>query len=120
VLHPQKTKELYFVADGTGGHAFAETLDQHNQNVAKWRKFLKSQATPDSGSEGRTEMRMLRWRLWCCPGGPTGMGAGSRGRRQAADRRFYMAPRSMPRIRRRQGSHRHDITGDAAKAMWTR
>ncbi|MBL8708650.1 MAG: endolytic transglycosylase MltG [Rhodospirillaceae bacterium] len=43
VLNPMNTKELYFVADGTGGHAFAETLDQHNRNVAKWRKFLKQQ-----------------------------------------------------------------------------
>jgi len=36
VLHPAPTKALYFVADGTGGHVFADTLDQHNSNVAKW------------------------------------------------------------------------------------
>jgi UPF0755 protein len=38
VLHPDDTKDLYFVADGTGGHAFAATLDEHNRNVAAWRK----------------------------------------------------------------------------------
>ncbi|MEQ9170646.1 MAG: endolytic transglycosylase MltG [Rhodospirillales bacterium] len=42
VLHPQATKDLYFVADGTGGHAFAETLLEHNRNVAKWRKIQRS------------------------------------------------------------------------------
>jgi UPF0755 protein len=36
VLHPASTKALYFVADGTGGHAFAETLAEQNANVAKW------------------------------------------------------------------------------------
>jgi UPF0755 protein len=36
VLHPAQTKALYFVADGTGGHVFAETLAQQNANVAKW------------------------------------------------------------------------------------
>jgi UPF0755 protein len=52
VLHPLKTKELYFVADGTGGHAFAETLEQHQKNVVKWRKFQKSQATQDGDTDG--------------------------------------------------------------------
>ena len=36
VLNPASTKAIYFVADGTGGHVFAETFQQHQQNVAKW------------------------------------------------------------------------------------
>lgn len=36
VLAPASTKALYFVADGSGGHVFADTLQQHNANVAKW------------------------------------------------------------------------------------
>ena len=36
VLNPAQTDALYFVADGKGGHVFAETLEQHNRNVAKW------------------------------------------------------------------------------------
>ncbi len=39
VLRPAKTKDLYFVADGTGGHVFAASLDEHNKNVFKWRKI---------------------------------------------------------------------------------
>lgn len=38
-LNPDDTKYIFFVADGTGGHAFAETLDEHNRNVAKWRQI---------------------------------------------------------------------------------
>jgi UPF0755 protein len=37
VANPARTKELYFVADGTGGHAFSETLEQHQRNVARLR-----------------------------------------------------------------------------------
>jgi len=39
VLHPDSTSALYFVADGTGKHAFAETLDDHNRNVTKLRQI---------------------------------------------------------------------------------
>ncbi len=37
VLNPAQTDDLFFVADGSGGHAFAKTLRQHNKNVSKWR-----------------------------------------------------------------------------------
>lgn len=39
VLNPPDTADLYFVADGSGGHAFAPSLDEHNRNVARWRKL---------------------------------------------------------------------------------
>ncbi len=44
VLNPDKTPYLYFVADGSGGHAFASTLEEHNANVKKWRA---QQTAPD-------------------------------------------------------------------------
>jgi UPF0755 protein len=43
VANPARTKELYFVADGTGGHAFSETLDQHQRNVARLRQLEQAQ-----------------------------------------------------------------------------
>ena len=42
VLKPAKTKDLYFVADGSGGHAFAPSLDEHNKNVVKWRQVERA------------------------------------------------------------------------------
>ncbi|PST21050.1 endolytic transglycosylase MltG [Rhizobium sp. JAB6] len=40
VANPWKTQDLYFVADGSGGHVFAATLDEHNANVRRWRKLV--------------------------------------------------------------------------------
>ena len=42
VVKPAKTDYIFFVADGTGGHAFAATLSKHNDNVLKWRAIEKS------------------------------------------------------------------------------
>ncbi len=42
-LNPDTTDYLFFVADGTGGHAFAQTLDEHNRNVARWREIEAEQ-----------------------------------------------------------------------------
>lgn len=41
VLNPKQTEDVFFVADGTGGHVFAKTLKQHETNVRDWRKIEK-------------------------------------------------------------------------------
>ena len=43
-VDPAETEYVYFVADGTGGHAFAETLAEHNRNVARWREIEAERA----------------------------------------------------------------------------
>jgi len=46
VVNHSRTKDLYFVADGSGGHAFAETLEQHNRNVQRWRQIEAARRDP--------------------------------------------------------------------------
>lgn len=48
VANPSRTRDLFFVADGTGGHAFAETYEEHLRNVARWREI---NAAPPSGND---------------------------------------------------------------------
>ncbi len=43
-LQPAESDALYFVADGTGGHAFARTIEEHNRNVARWREVERARA----------------------------------------------------------------------------
>lgn len=47
---PLDTPYIFFVADGTGGHVFAETLDEHNRNVAVWRRIEAERAQQTTGN----------------------------------------------------------------------
>ena len=60
VLDPASSNALYFVADGTGGHVFADTLEQHNANVQKWYAIRRARAGRCSASPFGA---MLRARL---------------------------------------------------------
>ena len=57
VLNPMETEDIFFVADGSGGHAFAKTLRAHNNNVIKWRKVERDRkrAAKKSKNEAKKE-----------------------------------------------------------------
>lgn len=55
VLNPPATRELFFVADGTGGHVFAETYAEHNRNVQRWRELRAEREQADSGLDGAAQ-----------------------------------------------------------------
>ncbi len=52
-LHPEASDYIFFVADGSGGHAFGRTLEEHNANVARWREIEAQRGQPtDSPVQG--------------------------------------------------------------------
>jgi peptidoglycan lytic transglycosylase G len=51
VLNPMDTSEIYFVADGTGGHVFAATLKDHQANVKRWRQVERDQRDAEAAAD---------------------------------------------------------------------
>ncbi|ODR94409.1 hypothetical protein AUC70_06985 [Methyloceanibacter stevinii] len=79
VLKPAKTDEVYFVADGTGGHIFSTTLAEHNRNVVKWRKIEREIRARQKAEEEAAKLAAERGMLLpegedglTPPGGPVG------------------------------------------------
>jgi len=58
VANPSRTRDLFFVADGTGGHAFAETYEEHLRNVARWRAINAGGGTANAEATAAGEEPM--------------------------------------------------------------
>lgn len=54
VANPSRTKDLFFVADGTGGHAFAETYEAHLKNVSRWRDIRANSGAAAVAGQAQT------------------------------------------------------------------
>ena len=83
--NPARTKELYFVADGSGGHAFAENSAQHQQNVAKLRQFEQQVALGLGCSGSRDQIQRAGGRRRRDPGAAGRSRPGTRSRSHKAE-----------------------------------
>ena len=94
--NPARTRDLYFVADGTGGHAFTETYDQHQKNVAKLRAMEKQiqNDTVEPADDPPPAAAAADAAADAAPTAPTPS------RRRKSRRRCAPAPRRAPRSRR--------------------
>lgn len=80
VANPSRTSDLYFVADGTGGHIFAASLDEHNRNVARWRQIERD--AKDRGSASAADVDKAPAPSITAPSGvPAGIAPGRLGPR---------------------------------------
>ena len=89
VANPSRTNDLYFVADGTGGHAFAATLEDHNRNVARWQRVRAEQqaqdAAPHRRNAGAARRSMASRPRTCCRRGCRRRRSGSAAGQTPAD-----------------------------------
>ncbi|HHS82206.1 MAG TPA: aminodeoxychorismate lyase, partial [Devosia sp.] len=60
VANPADSDALYFVADGTGGHAFANSYAQHQQNVARWRQIERERAQAQADAQAEADAAAAR------------------------------------------------------------
>ena len=134
VANPVRSKDLYFVADGTGGHVFANSFEQHLKNVAHWRqveKDAKDRLAPDvaplpAPSAIHGEIRLRRshniWRASCAHAGAAGAGSGScpprqdRRRPQRDGLRAGVAVAGVPRGQVDRRARRHRRRGQQLSA----
>ncbi len=59
VLNPAKTSDLFFVADGTGGHTFSQTLKEHNAAVSNWRKVEREMRAKAEAASAQSQTRAV-------------------------------------------------------------